>query len=151
MGNGKTVALACDHGGFPLKAAVVRHIEEKGYTVLDFGTFSEERCEYPVLAELACTAVTDGRAALGVLICGTGIGMSMAANKIRGIRAACCSEPYSARMTRAHNDANVLCFGARVVGEEMALQLVDAFLDQSFEGGRHAERVAMLAELENRW
>ena len=125
-------------------------MEEKGYTVLDFGTFTEERCEYPVLAELACTAVADGRASLGVLICGTGIGMSIAANKIRGIRAACCSEPYSAKMTRAHNDANVLCFGARVVGEGTALQLVDAFLDQEFEGGRHETRVAMLTALENR-
>ena len=147
----KTIAFACDHGGFLLKDAVIAHLKNEGWEVLDFGTWSAESCAYPRFAEPACRAVAEGRAALAVLICGTGIGMSLAANKIRGIRAACCSEPYSAEMTRRHNDANVLCLGARVVGEGLALTILDAFLTHSFEGGRHADRVAMLTDLENRF
>jgi len=146
----KTIAIACDHGGFVLKAAVVARLEEKGYTVRDFGAYTAERVEYPDVAEPACRAVVAGEARFAVLICGTGIGMSLVANKIHGIRAACCSESYSARLTRQHNDANVLCFGARVIGEATALELVDAFLDTEFEGGRHAARVAKIAEIEAR-
>ena len=146
--NRKTIAFACDHGGYLLKDAVIAHINGKGYDVLDFGTDSTARCEYPDHGEPACRAVVSGKADLAVLICGTGIGMSLVANKIHGIRAACCSETYSARLTRMHNDANVLCFGARVVGEGLALDIVDAFLDSEFEGGRHAERVARIAEIE---
>ena len=144
----KTIAFACDHGGYLLKDAVIAHVKAKGYEVLDFGTDSTERCEYPDHGEPACRAIVSGQAELAILICGTGIGMSLVANKIHGIRAACCSEPYSAKMTRCHNNANVLCMGARVVGEGLALDIVDAFLDNEFEGGRHAERVARIAEIE---
>lgn len=146
----KTIAFACDHGGFSLKAAILAHLEEKGYTVRDFGAYTAERCEYPAVAEPACRAVVSGEARFAILVCGTGIGMSLVANKIHGIRAACCSESYSAKMTRLHNDANVLCFGARVIGEATALEIVDAFLDHEFEGGRHAERVAKISEVEAR-
>ncbi len=144
----KIIAFACDHGGFILKNAVLAHVREKGFEVLDFGTDSSARCEYPDHGEPACRAIVKGEADLAILICGTGIGMSLIANKIHGIRAACCSEPYSAKMTRCHNDANVLCMGARVVGEGLALDIVDAFLDHEFEGGRHAERVARIMEIE---
>ncbi len=148
MENKKMIAFACDHGGYLLKDAVIAHVKEKGYGVLDFGTDSFDRCEYPDHGEPACRAIVAGKADLGILICGTGIGMSLIANKIHGIRAASCSEPYSAKMTRLHNDANVLCIGARVVGEGLALDIVDAFLDHSFEGGRHAERVARIVAVE---
>ena len=148
--NNKTIAFACDHGGFPMKAAIVAHLEGKGYTVRDFGAYTAERVEYPSVAEPACRAVVAGEARFAILVCGTGIGMSLVANKIHGIRAACCSESYSAKLTRQHNDANVLCFGARVIGEATALELVDAFLDNEFQGGRHAERVAAVMEIEAR-
>ena len=148
--NGKTIAFACDHGGFILKEALTAHLKEKGYEILDFGAYSADRVEYPAVGEPACRAVVAGEARFALLVCGTGIGMSLVANKIHGIRAACCSEPYSAKMTRCHNDANVLCMGARVVGEGLALDIVDAFLDHSFEGGRHAERVAMITAIEER-
>lgn len=150
MSDKKTIAFACDHGGYPLRAAVIAHLENKGFRVLDFGTATPERCDYPPRAEAACLAVTGGEAPLAILVCGTGIGMSMAANKIRGIRAACCSDTYSAAMTRRHNDANVLCMGARVIGEGLALDILDAFLENSFEGGRHADRIAMISELEKK-
>ncbi len=146
----KTIAFACDHGGFILKDAILTHVRKKGHDVLDFGTDSSARCEYPDHGEPACRAVVAGQADLAILVCGTGIGMSLIANKIHGIRAACCSEPYSAKMTRCHNDANVLCMGARVVGEGLALDIVDAFLDHAFEGGRHAERVARITEVEQK-
>lgn len=146
----KTIAVACDHGGIILKDAVIRRIKEKGYEVRDFGTYTTESCHYPDYAEPACRSVVAGESESAVLICGTGIGMSLVANKIHGIRAACCSEPYSAEMTRRHNDANVLCMGARVVGEGLALEILDAFLDNRFEGGRHAERVAKITEIEAR-
>ena len=145
------IAIGSDHGGFALKQDIMKHLEAKGVEFRDYGTFTEESCDYPVYAEKVCRAVTGGEADKGILICGTGIGISMAANKIRGIRAACCSEPYSAEMTRRHNDTNVLCLGARVVGEGLALTILDAFLTHSFEGGRHADRVAMLTDLENRF
>ena len=146
----KKIAIACDHGGFLLKAAVIARLEEKGCTVRDFGAYENERCDYPKMAEPACRAVVAGEADCAILICGTGIGMSMTANKIHGIRAACCSEVYSARLTRMHNDANVLCFGGRVVGEGTALDMVDAFIDTEFEGGRHAARVEMIMDAEKR-
>lgn len=146
----KTIAVAFDHGGIILKDAVIRRIKEKGYEVRDFGTYTTESCHYPDYAEPACRSVVAGESESAVLICGTGIGMSLVANKIHGIRAACCSEPYSAEMTRRHNDANVLCMGARVVGEGLALEILDAFLDNRFEGGRHAERVAKITEIEAR-
>ena len=146
----KTVAVASDHAGFPLKEALKKKLEEAGYAVLDAGTHSADSCDYPVYAEAGCRLVLDGRAELCILCCGTGVGMSIAANKLKGIRAACCSDTYSARYTRLHNDANVLCLGARVVGEGLAWELAEAFLTSEFEGGKHARRVGLITALEDR-
>ena len=143
------IVIGCDHAGFALKSTVIARVESKGYEVVDVGTNSTASCHYPVYAHAVCEKILSGECALGILICGTGIGMSMAANKHNGIRAACCSDTFSARLTREHNDANVLCFGARVVGEGLALDLVDAFLGAEYlNNGNHVTRVAMLADLE---
>lgn len=142
------IAIGCDHGGYELKQAVVKHLEEKGYEVADYGCYGPESVDYPVYGEKVGRAVAGGECELGVLICGTGIGISLAANRVKGVRAAVCSEPYSAEMTRRHNNANIIAFGARVVGEGTALTIVDAFLGASFEGGRHARRVDMLEAIE---
>ncbi len=141
------VAFGCDHAGFVLKEAVVAHLKEMGHEVVDFGCYTPERVDYPVQGEKAARAVASGECALGVLICGTGIGISLAANRVHGIRAAVCSESYSAELTRRHNDANMIAFGARVVGEGTACAILDAFFNAKFEGGRHAQRVAMLDEI----
>ncbi|MDD6872996.1 MAG: ribose 5-phosphate isomerase B [Clostridiales bacterium] len=141
------VAFACDHAGFALKEAVIAHLKEMGHEVVDFGCYTPERVDYPVQGEKAARAVASGECALGVLICGTGIGISLAANRVHGIRAAVCSESYSAELTRRHNDANMIAFGARVVGEGTACAILDAFFGAKFEGGRHAQRVAMLDEI----
>lgn len=141
------IAIGADHGGYPLKAAVMEHLLKNGYECVDYGCYSPERCDYPVYGEKVARAVASGECELGVLMCGTGIGISLAANRVKGIRAAVCSEPYSAQLTREHNNANIICFGARVVGEGMALMIVDAFLNAKFQGGRHAERVAMLDDI----
>ena len=141
------IAFACDHAGFPLKAPVVKHLEELGHEVVDLGCFTPERVDYPLQGEKAARVVASGECELGVLICGTGIGISLAANRVRGIRAAVCSEPYSAELTRRHNNANMIAFGARVVGEGTACAILDAFLNAQFEGGRHAVRVAMLDQI----
>lgn len=138
------IAIGCDHGGYELKLAVKKHLEEKGYEVVDYGCHSTESVDYPVYGEKVGRAVAGGECELGVLICGTGIGISLAANRVKGVRAAVCSEPYSAEMTRRHNNANIIAFGARVVGEGTAMTIVDAFLGAKFEGGRHARRVDML-------
>ena len=138
------IAIGCDHGGYALKLAVKKHLEEKGYEVVDYGCQSTESVDYPVYGEKVGRAVAGGECELGVLICGTGIGISLAANRVKGVRAAVCSEPYSAEMTRRHNNANIIAFGARVVGEGTAMTIVDAFLGAQFEGGRHARRVDML-------
>ena len=144
------IVIGCDHAGFAIKDKVKKHIEEKGYGTVEVGTFSADSCHYPIFADAACKKILDGECALGILICGTGIGMSIAANKHKGIRAACCSDVFSARLTREHNDANVLCFGERVVGLGLALDLVDAFLDAEYmNSGNHVIRVAMLSEIEN--
>lgn len=143
------IVIGCDHAGFNIKEAVKKHIEELGHDVTDVGTYSSDSCHYPVYASAACKKILDGECELGILICGTGIGMSMAANKHNGIRAACCSDVFSARLTREHNNANVLCFGERVVGIGTALDLVDAFLGASYlNNGNHVTRVAMLADIE---
>ena len=143
------IVIGCDHAGFALKGTVVAHLREAGYTVIDVGTNSPDSCHYPVYAKALCEKILNGEAERGILICGTGIGMSMAANKHRGIRAACCSDTFSARLTREHNDANVLCFGERVVGPGLALDLVDAFLGAEYlNEGNHPTRVAMLAQIE---
>ena len=138
------IAVASDHGGFELKNIIIEHLKEQGKEVLDVGCFTPESVDYPVIAKELCKKITDGEAELGILVCGTGIGMSMAANKIKGIRAACCSDTFSARLTRNHNNANVLCLGGRVVGPGLALDLVDNFVNAEFEGGRHQRRIDML-------
>ncbi len=145
----KTIAIGCDHGGPELKNEIVKHLIDNGYTVIDCGIDVGEAVDYPQKAYEVCGKVNDGNADLGILVCGTGIGMSMAANKVKGIRAAACSEVYSARLTRVHNNANVLCMGARVIGVETAKMMVDAFVTAEFEGGRHERRVNMITAIEN--
>ena len=142
------IALACDHGGFELLQAIKRHLSSRGLEFKDFGAFSDERCDYPEFAAAASLAIAAGQCSRGIFVCGTGIGMSIAANKIPGIRAALCGDCFSAEMTRLHNDANVLALGARVTGPGLALKIVDIFLDTGFEGGRHTQRVAMLGMLD---
>ena len=145
----KKIVIGSDHAGYNLKLKVKAHLESRGFEVLDVGTNSPESCNYTVYAHALCEAIQKGEAPLGILVCGTGIGMSMAANKHKGIRAACCENTFSARMTRMHNDANVLCFGERVVGLGLALDLVDAFVSAEYaNSGNHLTRVAMLSEIE---
>lgn len=144
------IAIANDHIAVALKRHIVGYLTEKGHKVEDLGTDSSERTDYPLYAEKCALAVTSGHAKLGILICGTGVGMSIAANKQPGVRAVCCSEPYSAEMSRRHNDANILCFGARVIGEATAEQLCDAFLGAEYEGGRHQRRVDMINSADKR-
>ena len=140
------LVIASDHAGFALKENVKKYLQEKGHSVIDCGTNSEASCDYPVFAKALCKEINDGNAELGILICGTGIGMSMAANKVKGIRAAVCSDYFSTKFTRAHNNTNVMCLGARVMGEGLALELIDVFLSTPFEGGKHLRRVNMLEE-----
>ena len=143
------IVIGCDHAGYRIKGAVKEHLTKKGFEVVDVGTNSTDSCHYPIFAHAACMKIIEGECKLGILICGTGIGMSIAANKHDGIRAACCSDTFSARLTREHNDANMLCFGERVVGEGLAIELVDAFVDAEYlNNGNHVTRVAMLADIE---
>src|SRR5690606_13085807 len=135
------VAFGCDQAGFGLKEAVISTLKRLGAEVIDFGTYSLDSVDYPDFGERVATAVASGEADLGIVICGTGIGISIAANKVPGVRAALCHDTYSARMSRAHNDANVLALGARVVGPGLAEEIVTAWLAEPFEGGRHAQRV----------
>lgn len=144
------IAIASDHGGFGLKEVLKKHLEERGISYTDCGTDSEASCDYPDFAEKACILVQEGKATYAVLICGTGIGMCISANKMTGIRAALCGEEFSAHFTRAHNDANVLCLGARVTGPGLAEGILDAFLDGTFEGGRHQRRLDKIAALEKK-
>lgn len=144
------IAIGSDHGGFVLKQEIMAHLKELGLEYKDYGTYSEESCDYPVYGEAVGRAVASGEAERGIVICGTGIGISISANKVKGVRAALCGDCYSAEYTRRHNDANVLALGARVLGPGLALKIVDTFLDTDFEGGRHARRVALIAELEER-
>lgn len=144
------IVIGCDHGGFELKNVIIEHLKEKGTAYIDVGCYTPESIDYPIIAEDLCEKITSGEAELGILICGTGIGMSMAANKVKGIRAACCSDTFSARLTRLHNDANVLCIGGRVVGPGLAVDLVDSFINEKFEGGRHQRRVDMITAIENK-
>ena len=143
------IAIGNDHVAVEMKNHIIQYLEKKGYTVVNFGTDSAERTDYPIYGERVARAVASGDCDLGVLICGTGIGISLAANKVKGIRAAVCSEPYSARLTRQHNNANIIAFGARVVGEAMAEMIVDEFLNAKFEGGRHQARIDMLSAIED--
>ncbi len=144
----KIFAIACDHGGFELKREIIAHLEKRGIAYIDFGCNSTESVNYPDYAKKLCSAIQKGDCYRGILVCGTGIGMSIAANKHKGIRAACASDTFSVKYTRLHNDANVLCLGGRVVGAGLALSMTDLFIDTEFEGGRHQTRVDMLAEIE---
>ena len=142
------IALASDHAGYPLKEQVKEHLSSKGVKFIDYGTDSTASVNYVDYAKKACNAVITGQCKKAILLCGTGIGMSIAANKHKGIRAACASDSFSVRLTRMHNDANVLCMGQRVVGAGLACDLADLFIDTEFEGGRHAERVAAIMAIE---
>ena len=144
------LAIGSDHGGFELKKAVMKHLAERGVEYRDYGTFSDESCDYPDFGEAVGRAVASSECERGIVICGTGIGISIAANKVRGVRCALCGDCYSAQMCREHNDANVLALGARVLGEGLALKIVDTYLDSSFQGGRHARRVAKIMALEDK-
>ena len=143
------LVIGSDHGGFLLKQEIKKHLEEKGVDFVDVGCYDENSVDYPDVAKAACDKITSGECDIGILICGTGIGISMAANKVKGIRAAVCSEPYSARLTVQHNNANIIAFGARVVGSELAKMIVDEFFGAEFEGGRHQKRIDMISEIEN--
>ncbi|MBO5976470.1 MAG: ribose 5-phosphate isomerase B [Oscillospiraceae bacterium] len=143
------IAIGNDHSAVDLKNHIKSYIEAKGYTVVNYGTDNSDSVDYPIYGKKVADAVAKGECDLGILICGTGIGISLAANKVPGIRAAVCSEPYSARLTRQHNNANIIAFGARVVGQSVAEMIVDEFLNAEFEGGRHKTRVDMLTAIEN--
>ena len=139
------IAIGSDHGGLALKRAIIKHLEERGETVQDFGTYTEESCDYPDYGKAVAHAVADGSFPMGILICGTGIGISITANKVPGIRAALCGDCFSAEATRLHNDANILALGARVVGEGLALKIVDTFLDTPFsQDERHIRRISKI-------
>lgn len=144
------IALGCDHGGFSLKEEIKAHLMQQNIPVKDFGSTDGASCDYPDVAVPPCKAVLAGECTLALLFCGTGIGISIAANKIPGIRAACCSDTFSAKYTRLHNNANVLCMGGRVVGPGLACEMVDLFLTAEFEGGRHQRRVDKLTALEQK-
>ena len=142
------IAIGSDHVGYPLKEEIKKHLAELGYPFQDFGAHSEERTDYPLFAKDVTSAISSGKADLGILVCGTGVGMSITANKVKGIRAVVCSEPYSAMLSRQHNNTNVLTLGSRVVGPELARMIVKSWLDAEFEGGRHAARVEMISQIE---
>lgn len=142
------IAIGADHGGYELKESIKHYLDESKISYHDFGSHSGESVDYALIAAPVAHAVANGEYALGLLFCGTGIGISIAANKVKGIRAACCSDYFSAKYTRMHNDANILCMGGRVVGPGLAQELVEVFLDTEFEGGRHSRRIEQIAQLE---
>jgi len=142
------IAIGNDHVAFDMKVEIAEYVRSLGHEVIDLGHHDTVRTDYPTYGRMVGEAVAAGGVDRGIAICGTGVGISIAANKVPGVRAVCCSEPYSAELSRAHNDTNVLCFGARVVGIELAKMIVRCWLDGQFEGGRHAERVAMLAAMD---
>ncbi len=145
-----TISLGCDHGGLELKEAVKAHLEGKGYSVKDCGTYTKDSCDYPDFGEAAARAVASGACEKGIVICTTGIGISIAANKVKGVRCALLSDPLSARMTRQHNDTNMMALGAAIVGPMLALEIIDTWLETPFEGGRHQRRVDKLSAIENK-
>lgn len=142
------IAIGCDHGGFDHKNAIKEHLIERGFDVSDFGIYEKKSVDYPDIAVKVASSVAEGESTLGILVCGTGIGMSLAANKVKGIRAAACSEHFSAKYTRLHNNSNILCLGGRVIGIGTALELVDLFVDTPFEGGRHQIRIDKITKIE---
>ena len=144
------IAIGSDHGGFALKEEIKKHLDENKIPYEDFGTYNTDSVDYPLIAEKTCAAITSGKCDKGILCCGTGIGISMAANKIKGIRAALCSDVYSAKMCRQHNNANVICLGGRVTGRELAFMIVDTYLNEQFEGGRHQKTIDKIHALENK-
>ncbi|NPA32743.1 MAG: ribose 5-phosphate isomerase B [Aquificae bacterium] len=143
------IAIGSDHAGYPLKEKIKEFLSREGYEVLDFGTHTKDSTHYPLYAKHVAKAVLEGKAHRGILVCGTGIGMSITANKFPGIRAALCTNEYMARMSRLHNDANILCLGERVLGTELALSIVKVWLETPFEGGRHEKRVELITEIEH--
>ena len=143
------IAMGADHGGYSLKEIIKKHLVEEGHEILDLGTHDTQSCNYPEYAAKVAYAVADKHADLGVLVCGTGIGMSIAANKVKGIRAAAVSDCFTAQATREHNDSNIICLGERIVGPGLAMRIVDTWLNASFQGGRHQTRVDMICDLEN--
>lgn len=142
------IVIGSDHAGFPLKEEIREYLDQQGIDYIDVGCYSPERFDYAISAQKACDKVVSGEADKAVLVCGTGVGISMAANKVKGIRACCCSDYFSAKYTRAHNDANCLCMGARVIGAGLAIELVDVFLKTEFEGGRHQTRIDQIMAIE---
>ncbi len=144
------IAIGSDHGGYDLKEAIKDYLESKGYEYKDYGCYDKNSCDYPDIAEKVCEGVACGECDKAILLCGSGIGISMAANKVKGIRAACCSDYFSAKYTRLHNDANALCMGGRVVGVGLALEMVEVFLTTDYEGGRHQNRVDKMMSIENK-
>jgi len=138
------IVIGCDHGGFEHKNAIAEHLKLNGHEVVDCGIYENKSVDYPDIAVKVCEQITNGNCERGILVCGTGIGMSLAAHKVKGIRAACCSEHFSAKYTRLHNDSNILCLGGRVIGVGTAIELVDLFINTEFEGGRHQLRVSMI-------
>ena len=142
------IAIGADHAGFRLKEFVKKLLQEKGFEVVDVGTYNEERCHYPEYAKKVAAMVSRGEVKRGILICGSGIGMSIVANKFKGVRAALCHNIYSAKFSRLHNDANILCLGGRVTGEDLTREIVETWLNTPFEGGRHLDRLNLIAEIE---
>lgn len=145
------IAVACDHGGLALKQVLLDYLQKNGYEVCDFGTDSADSCDYPDYALPAAEAVARGECERGILICSTGIGISIAANKVRGIRCAHCHDTYSAKYTRLHNDANMIAFGQKIIGDGLMLEIVDTFLHTEFEGGRHQRRVDKISAIEEKY
>lgn len=145
------IAIASDHVGLELKPIIIDYLKELGYEVEDFGPHSTERTDYPKYGKTVSEAVVNDKADAGILICGTGVGISISANKVKGIRAVVCSEPYTAQLSKQHNNTNILAFGSRVIGSELAKMIVKSWLDAEFEGGRHANRVNMIGEIEDQY
>ena len=144
------IGIGNDHSAVEMKQEVVKYLQELGYEVVNYGTDTTESCHYPIYGEKVAIAVVAGEVDLGILICGTGVGISLAANKVKGIRAVVCSEPYSAKLSRQHNNTNILAFGARVIGVEMAKMIIDEWLNAEFQGGRHQDRVNMIMAIEEK-
>lgn len=143
------IALGSDHGGFAMKQVVIKHLEERGIEYKDFGTYNTDSCDYPIFGKAAAEAVASGECEKGIVICTTGIGISIVANKVKGVRCALCSEPHSARLTREHNDANVLAMGGALIGPDMAVDIVDTFLDTPFSGlEKHSRRIGEISDME---
>lgn len=145
------IGFGCDHAAVELKTILMDHLKEQGFECVDYGAAAGEKVDYPVKGLAVAEAIVRGEVDKGVLLCGTGVGISLAANKVPGIRAAVCSEPYTAKLTVEHNNANIIAMGARVVGSELAIMIVDAFFGAEFQGGRHANRVALISDIEKKY